>query len=130
MYEKVHFERVFFCSPGVPKSVALGMSLYVGNIDIQKCNVSKRLGFAYTAGHVILITNAEFFRPGHTPPPEICNELSVLAVVSGAPGPREGWGLGSRPIIEPSAPTVPTHIGSNSRVRIWRNDYNLSLVPG
>ena len=36
MYEK--FERVFFCSPSVPKSVALGMSSYVGDIDIQKGN--------------------------------------------------------------------------------------------
>ena len=38
MYEKVPFERVFFCSPSVPKSMALGMSLYVGDIDIQKCD--------------------------------------------------------------------------------------------
>jgi len=38
MYEKVPLERVFFCSPSVPKSMALGMSLYAGDIDIQKCN--------------------------------------------------------------------------------------------
>ena len=38
MYEKVPFERVFFCSSSVPKSMALGMSSYVGNIDIRGCN--------------------------------------------------------------------------------------------
>jgi len=38
MYEKVPFERVFFCSSSVPKSMALGMSSYVGNVDIKMCN--------------------------------------------------------------------------------------------
>jgi len=38
MYEKVPLERVFLCSPNVPKSMALGMSLSVGDVDIQKCN--------------------------------------------------------------------------------------------
>ena len=38
MYEKAPFERVFFCSPSVPKSMTSGMVPYVGNIDIQKCN--------------------------------------------------------------------------------------------
>ena len=38
MYEKAPFERVFFCSPSVPKSMTSGMVSYVGDIDIQKCN--------------------------------------------------------------------------------------------
>jgi hypothetical protein len=38
-HERIPLERVFFCSPTVPKSMRLGMSLYVGEIDIQKCNV-------------------------------------------------------------------------------------------
>jgi len=37
-YGEVPFARVFFCSSSVPKSTALGMSLYVGNIDTQKSN--------------------------------------------------------------------------------------------
>jgi hypothetical protein len=37
-YEEVPFERVFFCSPDVPKSMAIGMSLYVGDVNIQRCN--------------------------------------------------------------------------------------------
>jgi hypothetical protein len=36
--ERVPFERVFFCSPTVPKSLALGMSRYVGEMDIKKCD--------------------------------------------------------------------------------------------
>lgn len=37
-HEDLPFEKVFFCSPSVPKSMASGMSLYVDNIDIQMCN--------------------------------------------------------------------------------------------
>ena len=37
-YEKVPFERVFFCSPSVPKSMIAGMSLYVDDIDIRNCH--------------------------------------------------------------------------------------------
>ena len=37
-HEKVPFKGVFLCSPSIPKSMALGMHSYVGNIDIQKCN--------------------------------------------------------------------------------------------
>ena len=36
-YGGAPFKRVFLCSPGVPKSMTMGMSLYVGDIDIQKC---------------------------------------------------------------------------------------------
>jgi hypothetical protein len=36
--ERIPFERVFFCSPTVPKSMALGMSRYVGEMDIQRCD--------------------------------------------------------------------------------------------
>lgn len=35
--EEVPFERMFFCSPVVPKSMTTGMSLYVEDIDIQQC---------------------------------------------------------------------------------------------
>jgi hypothetical protein len=38
MYEKVPFERVFFCSPSVPTSMVLGMSSQVEDIDIQRCD--------------------------------------------------------------------------------------------
>jgi len=38
-HAKVPLERVFICSPSAPKSMALGMSLYVDDVDIQKCNV-------------------------------------------------------------------------------------------
>ena len=38
MCERVPFERVF-CSPSVPKSMAFGMTLHVGNIDTNKCNM-------------------------------------------------------------------------------------------
>lgn len=37
-YEGVPFERVFFCSPSVPRNLTLGMSSYVGDIDIQRCD--------------------------------------------------------------------------------------------
>jgi len=37
-YEEVPLERVFFCSLTVPRSMALGMSPYVGDVDIQWCN--------------------------------------------------------------------------------------------
>jgi hypothetical protein len=33
--ERVPFEKVFFCSPMVPKSLTLGMSRYVGEMDVQ-----------------------------------------------------------------------------------------------
>jgi hypothetical protein len=36
--ERVPFERVFLCSPTAPKSLALGMSRYVGEMDIKKCD--------------------------------------------------------------------------------------------
>lgn len=36
-YEGVPFERVFFCSPSVPKNLNLGLSLYAEDIDIQRC---------------------------------------------------------------------------------------------
>ncbi|KAF9783377.1 hypothetical protein BJ322DRAFT_148945 [Thelephora terrestris] len=36
-YEKVPFERMFLCSPVVPKSMATGMSLYVNDFTIEKC---------------------------------------------------------------------------------------------
>ena len=38
MQEKVPFDRISFCSPNVPKTMALGMTLYVGDVDIQKCD--------------------------------------------------------------------------------------------
>jgi len=41
---EVPFERVFFCSPSVPKSMTAGMSLYVDDIDIQKCNGGESSG--------------------------------------------------------------------------------------
>ena len=37
-HEGVPFERVFFCSPNVPKSMTAGLSLYVEDIDIQTCD--------------------------------------------------------------------------------------------
>ena len=37
-YEKVPLERIFFCSPTVPRSMITGMSLYVGDIDINNCH--------------------------------------------------------------------------------------------
>jgi hypothetical protein len=36
--ERIPFERVFLCSPTAPKSLALGMSRYVGEMDIKKCD--------------------------------------------------------------------------------------------
>ena len=36
--EGIPFERIVFCSSVVPKSLALGMSRYVGEIDIQQCD--------------------------------------------------------------------------------------------
>jgi len=36
-YGGAPFERVFLCSPSVPKSMTMGMSLHVEDIDIQKC---------------------------------------------------------------------------------------------
>jgi len=36
--EGTPFERVFFCSPSAPKSMTMGLSLYVGDVDIQKCD--------------------------------------------------------------------------------------------
>ena len=51
--EEVPLERVLFCSPSIPKSMALGTFLYVGNIDIQSATgASKRLRSAYAAGHM------------------------------------------------------------------------------
>ena len=37
-YGGVPFEKVFFCSPDVPESMALDMSLYVDEIDIRSCS--------------------------------------------------------------------------------------------
>jgi len=37
-YEKVPFERIFFCSSSVPKSMITGMSLYVDDIVIRNCH--------------------------------------------------------------------------------------------
>ena len=34
----IPFERVFFCSPSAPKSMTMGLSLYVEDVDIQKCD--------------------------------------------------------------------------------------------
>jgi len=36
-HEGVPFERVFLCSPAVPEKLTKGLSLYVGDIDIQSC---------------------------------------------------------------------------------------------
>jgi hypothetical protein len=35
--ERIPFERVFFCSADVPQSMALGMSRYVGEMEIREC---------------------------------------------------------------------------------------------
>ena len=37
-HEEAPFERVFFCSPSVPMSIALGLSMYVGDVDIRYCD--------------------------------------------------------------------------------------------
>jgi len=36
--EEVPFEKVFFCSPSVPKSMTSGLSSYVDDIDIRSCD--------------------------------------------------------------------------------------------
>ena len=35
--ENAPLDKASFCSPSVPKSMATGMSLYVGDVDIKKC---------------------------------------------------------------------------------------------